>query len=157
MALKTTWKVLALILHFYIKYSKFCNIARFLNAPPQVHTKILHIGTGSTEFRQRKVFEGVQYHVFDLFPKFDSGPHSYIESGPKVHIFQILLGVQGLDQTLLGPKLRSPVTIRSMYFTIKATKFTKEENCTKSYGFKTWRYAEGMHRKFESECKLKYA
>ena len=33
MALKTTWKVLVLILHFYIKYSKFCNIARFSHHP----------------------------------------------------------------------------------------------------------------------------
>ena len=109
MALKTTWKVLALILHFYIKYSKFCNIARFLNAPPQVHTKTLHTGTGSTEFRQRKVFEGVQYHVFDLLRKFNSGPQSYIESGPKVRIFQILVGPNIVwTTTLTQPSLFGP-------------------------------------------------
>ena len=42
-----------------------------------------------SNFRSRKVFEGVQYHVLDMHRKCTFSPESYFESGPKVYILTV--------------------------------------------------------------------
>ena len=39
--------------------------------------------------RSRIVFEGIQYHVLNMYLKCIFGPHAYFESGPKVCIWTI--------------------------------------------------------------------